>query len=209
MGKQKKVTLDTRRAWFGQTAYFLIPTMALVIYSLAAATNVEFLAFMDRGVNPLVDTLQYIGLGVVKPFVTGPMPERYYVNLVGIGMWGILAYNVRTILWMVSYHRHSSLVAVAAKEAAAKNGWTARRTWIVQRLLLLFLIVPATAYAWLCLLNSISGWIVFHVDDLFTPLLVVGTFQAPGMFAVGLLLMIMVYLVQDLVHLRRMFTQER
>lgn len=166
MGKQKKVTLDARRAWFGQTGYFLIPTMALVIYSLAAASNVEFLAFMDRGVNPLVDALQYIGLGVVKPFVTGPMPERYYVNLVGIGMWGILAYNVRTILWIVSYHRHSSFVAVAAEEAAAKNGWTARRTWIVQRLLLLFLIVPATAYAWLCLLNSISGWIVFHVDDL-------------------------------------------
>lgn len=205
--EQHQDSVNTGHSWFQQKPYFLVPLAILVIYSLIASVSQELLTLVDIAITPLVDSLHFIGLGITKPFMDGPMPERYYTNLVGIGIWGLVAYNLRTCLWMVDYCRRMNFVEVAAKQVQESKGWSAQRTWIVQRIFLVLLIFPLTIYALFCLLNSTQGWVVFHVKDMFTPFLVIVTFEAPGMFFVGLLSMLAIYLSHDLKQLLKTITR--
>lgn len=200
---------DTGRKWFTQKPYFLIPLGLLVIYSLMAAESAELLALANKMVTPLVDSLYYVGLGVVKPFINGSMPERYYANLVGIGVWAVVAYNVRTVIWVISRNWwHVDFVTINTKLAQKQMNWSARRTWAVQRLSMVLGIFPITAYALLSLLNSMHGWIVFQVKDLLTPILLIVTFQAAGMFFCGLLTLLATFLFHDLRHLLKITSRK-
>lgn len=200
-------SINTGNSWFRQKPYFLVPLVILVIYSLIASIRQELLTLVDTAITPLVDSLHFIGLGITKPFMHGPMPDRYYTNLVGIGIWGLVAYNLRTFWWMVDYCRRINFVKVAAKQVQENKGWSVQRTWIVQRVFLVLFIFPLTIYALFCLLNSTQGWVVFHVKDMFTPLFLIVTFEAPGMFFVGLLSMLVIYLFHDFKQLLKTFTR--
>lgn len=183
---------------FPQKIYFLIPLSLLVIYSMIASVSQELLVLADNVITPLVNSLHYIGLGVTKPFMDGPMPERYYTNLVGIGVWAAIAYNLRTALWMISYCLQNNFIESTTKRVQKEKGWSSRKVWFVQRVFLILLILPTTIYSLLCLLNSTQGWLVFHVKDMFTPLLLIVTFEAPGMYFIGLLSLLAMYFFHDL-----------
>lgn len=43
-----------------------------------------------------------------------------------------------------------------------------------------------------------AGLLVFHVKDMLTPLLLIVTFEAPGMYFIGLLSMLAMYFFDDL-----------
>lgn len=186
------------RFGFPQKIYFLIPLSLLVIYSMIASVSRELLIQADNVITPLVNSLHYIGLGVAKPFMDGPMPERYYTNLVGIGMWAAIAYNLRTALWMISYCLQHNFIESTTKLVQEEKGWSSRKVWLVQRIFLILLILPTTIYSLLCLLNSMQGWLVFHVKDMLTPLLLIVTFEAPGMYFIGLLSMLAMYFFHDI-----------
>lgn len=191
------------RFGFPQKIYFLIPLSLLVIYSMIASASRELLVQADNVITPLVNSLHYIGLGVVKPFIDGPMPERYYTNLVGIGVWATIAYNLRTALWMISYCLQNNFIESTTKRVQAEKGWSTRKVRFVQRIFLILLILPTTIYSLLCLLNSMQGWLVFHVKDMLTPLLLIFTFQAPGIYFIGLLSMLVMYFFHDIGQLIR------
>lgn len=207
--EQHKNPANTGHSWFQQKSYFFVPLAILVIYSLIASVSPPLLSLLDIAITPLVDSLHFIGLDIAKPFIDGPMPERYYTNLAGIGVWGLVMYNSRTFWWMADYCRRMNFVEVAAKQAQENKGWSAARTWIVQRVFLVLFIFPLAIYALFCILNSTQGWVVFHVKDMFTPFLLVVTFQAPGMFFVGLLSMLGIYLFHDLKRLLKTITRYR
>lgn len=185
------------RFGFPPKIYFLMPLSLLVIYSMIASVSRELLVQADNVITPLVNSLHYIGLGVAKPFMDGPMPERYYTNLVGIGVWAAIAYNLRTALWMISYCLQNNFIESATKQVQEENGWSSRKVWFVQRIFLILLILPTTIYSLLCLLNSTQGWLVFHVKDMLTPLLLIVTFEAPGMYFIGLLSLLAMYFFHD------------
>ena len=186
------------RFGFPQKPYFLLPLSLLIIYSMIASGSQELLILVDKVITPLVDSLHYIGLGVTKPFMDGHMPERYYTNLIGIGVWGVAIYNVRTIVWLANYRGILSIVDQATKKAQEIKGWSPGQAWLRVRLFLLFLMTPISAYSLVSFINSTHGWFVFHVKDLLTPILLIGTFQAPGMFFSGLLAPLAIYLIHDL-----------
>ncbi|MEW5967568.1 MAG: hypothetical protein AB1720_11360 [Pseudomonadota bacterium] len=167
---------------------------------MVASESQELLTIADKIVTPLVDSLHYIGLGVTKPFMDGHMPERYYANLIGIGVWGVAIYNVRTIVWLANYRGILNFVNQATRKAQELKGWSPRQAWFRIRLFLVFFMIPICAYSLASFMNSIHGWFVFHVKDLLTPLLLIATFQVPGMFISGLLAPLAIYLIHDLKH---------
>ncbi len=188
------------RFGFPQKPYFLIPLSLLIMYSIIASESQGLLILADKIVTPLVDSLHYIGLGVTKPFMDGHMPERYYTNLVGIGVWGAAIYNARTIVWLASYRGIMRFVNESTQKAQELKGWGPRQAWLRIRIFLIFLMTPICAYSLVSFLNSIHGWFVFHVKDLLTPILLIATFQVPGMFISGLLAPLAIYLIHDLKH---------
>lgn len=198
MTAQPVTKWQARSTWFSQKPYFLFPLGVLVIYSLIASKSPELLVRADKAITPLVGALHYIGLGVTKPFMDGPMPERYYANLVGIGVWGVVAYNLRSLLFLVKHRGLLNIVDTAQQQFQKKTGWNPGRVWLSFRLFLLLLILPLAAYSLLCLLNSTRGWLVFHVKDFLTPLLLILTFQASGAFLIGLLAPLATYLLHDI-----------
>lgn len=163
--------------WFSQKPYFLVPLSLLVIYSLIATEGPELLALADKVITPLVDGLQYVGLGITKPFMDGPMPERYYANLVGIGVWGVVAYNIRTIVWYAT--RGVKTVDKTIKWAKVREKWGVVGLGLVIAAAFLSIILFAS-YLVLTLFNGIHGWFVFHVTDMITPIINVAAWILPG-----------------------------
>lgn len=171
--------VSTGRSWFPQKPYFLIPLGILVMYSLIASESPELLLLTDKVIAPLVDSLHYIGLGVTKPFMDGPMPERYYANLVGIGMWGVIAYNIRTIIWYAT--RGIKTTDKKRKWEKVREKWGILGLWLVIAAAFLSIILFAS-YLVLTLLNGIHGWFVFHVTDMLTPIINIMVWLFPGAF---------------------------
>lgn len=188
------------RFGFPQKPYFLIPLSLLIVYSTIASESQELLTLADKIVTPLVDSLHFIGLGVTKPFLDGQMPARYYTNLIGIGVWGVATYNARTIVWLANYRGVLNFVNQATRKAQELKGWSPGQAWLRTRLFLLFFMTPICAYSSASFLNSTHGWFIFHVKDSLTPLLLIATFQVPGMFISGLLAPLAIYLIHDLKH---------
>lgn len=163
--------------WFPQKPYFLVPLSLLVIYSLIASGSPESLALADKVITSLVDSLYYIGLGVTKPFMDGPMPERYYANLVGIGVWGVVVYNIRTIAWYAT--RGVKLTDKTSKWERVRVKWGILGLGLTIAAAFLSIMLFAS-YLVLTLLNSIHGWFVFHVTDMITPVINVVVWVLPG-----------------------------
>lgn len=166
-----------KRTWFSQKPYLLVPLGLLVIYSLIASENLALLALADKVITPLVDSLYYIGLGITKPFMDGPMPERYYTNLVGIGVWGVVAYNIRTITWYAT--RGVKTIDKTGKWERVREKWGILGLGLVIAAAFLSITLFAS-YLVLTLLNSIRGWFVFHVTDMITPVINVVVWVLPG-----------------------------
>lgn len=120
--KPSALSPERYRFGFPQKIYFLVPLSILVIYSMIASVSPELLVIADNVITPLVNSLHYIGLGVTKPFMGGPMPERYYTNLVGIGVWATIAYNLRTALWMISYCLQNNFYRKYYKASSGRKG---------------------------------------------------------------------------------------
>lgn len=169
--------LTQEPTWFSQKPYFLAPLSLLMIYSLMASASPELLALTDEVITPLVDSLHYIGLGITKPFMDGPMPERYYANLVGIGVWGVVAYNVRTIAWYAA--RGVKTIDKTRKWAKVREKWGVSGLGLAIAAAFLSIVFFAS-YLVLTLLNGIHGWFVFHVTDMITPILNVAVWILPG-----------------------------
>ncbi len=170
--------------WFPQKL-ILYPTVALTAgYSLIAAFSPRALEWLDLLVTPLTHSLDLIGLGINKPPIDGPMPERFYVNIVGLGVWGIVAYNAASIWWMANGKGFSTLDRkVVWQRMKVRFGPVG--AWLALPVHLLFYAL-LVAYSALALLNGINGWFAFHVKDFVTPVFVVMTFVFPGAFLAAL-----------------------
>ncbi len=174
---QNSKPLTQEPTWFSQKPYFLVPLSLLVIYSLIASESPELLALADKVITPLVDGLHYVGLGVTKPFMDGPMPERYYANLVGIGVWGVVIYNIRTIAWYAT--RGVKTIDKTRAWEKVREKWGILGLGLVIAAAFLSTILFAS-YLVLTLLNGIHGWFVFHVTDMITPIINVAAWILPG-----------------------------
>lgn len=196
--------------WFPQKPIVYPTVAALLIYSMIAARLPEVLAWVDQFVTPMVDGLRFIGLGITKPLMDGPMPERFYANMVGIGVWGVVAYNVMTILYLIA-NKRGALVGGprAAEQRMMENkGWGRVRAWFALRALILFLLFPLAVYITLALLNGVHGWIVFHVKDFIIPPAFTMMWVFPGAFISTLWISLAEYFVYDFLQLFRFFSRK-
>ena len=149
----------------------------MVIYSLIASKSPELLVKADKIITPLVDALRYIGLGVTKPFMVGPMPERYYANLVGIGVWAVVAYNIRTFSWYATRGVNTTDPRQIWKKVKDRYGLLGLGLALVAAFLL---IVLFASFLVLTFFNAIRGWLVLHVTDPVTPIFSIIAWVYPG-----------------------------
>jgi len=164
-----------------------------------AAAGPHSLAWANQFVSPLIDSLHFIGYGIVKPFMDGPLPPLFYRNITGIGVLGALAYHVVTILWLF-INKPAVIITpkIALQRLMDKKGWGPVRAWFALEGVLLFLVIPFGAWFTAMLLNGIHGWIVFHVKDLLTPIFTVMLFLFPGAFILAIWITVFEHLVYDL-----------
>ncbi len=183
----------TAKTWFPQKL-IVYPTIALTVgYSLIAALSPRALEWVDLLVSPLTRSLELIGLGISKPPIDGPMPEHFYVNVVGLGVWGLVAYNAASIWWMANGKDLKAFDRNIAWQRM-KVRFGSAGAWFALPLFLFFYALLVT-YSALALLNGINGWVAFHVNDFITPVLVVMTFVFPGAFLAALCFPLMRFLV--------------
>lgn len=169
-----------RSKWFLQ-GWIVYPTVAaLLIYSMIAARAPGALAWVDQFVTPLVNSLRFVGLGIAKPFIDGPLPGRFYSNIVGIGVWGVLAYNAVSIWWMANGKGFKAVDRKAIWQRL-KVQYGPVGACFALPLSLVFYVLFAM-YCTLALLNGINGWFVFHVKDFIVPTFTIMFFLFPGAF---------------------------
>lgn len=173
----KQQQAPKKRTWFRQKPYVYATAGFLLIYSLIASQNREMLAWVDIFLSPLVDNLHLIGLGITKPFMDGPMPERFYTNLVGIGVYGVLAYNLRSIFWYVKMGVQTS--DKQAIRQRIRDKWGLPGLWLAIAASYFFGVLFAI-YLVLTFLNGIHGWLVFHVHDFIVPPIAIMMWVYPG-----------------------------
>ncbi|OGS72842.1 MAG: hypothetical protein A2063_11000 [Gallionellales bacterium GWA2_60_142] len=171
------------RTWFRQKPYVFITAGLLILYSLIASKSPETLAAVDYFLTPIIDSLRFIGLGITKPFMDGPMPERFYTNMVGIGVWGVVAYNLRSVLWFVMKRGRIADRREVWDRLKDKWGIWGMRLAIVSSVLFGVL---CAGYCTLVFLNGIHGWFVFHVRDFIVPPAFVMMWVYPGALVIAL-----------------------
>lgn len=172
------------KKWFPQGLIVFPTVAALLIYSTIAARAPGALAWIDQFVTPLVNSLRFVGLGITKPFMDGPLPESYYSNMVGIGVWGVLAYNAVSIWWMVNGKGFKTVDTKAILQRL-KVQYGLVGAWFALPVFLVFYLLLAM-YCTFVLLNGINGWVVFHVKDFIVPTFSIMAFLFPGAFITGL-----------------------
>ena len=153
-----------------------------MLYSLIASESPETLPLIDQFITPIVDSLKFIGLGITKPFMDGPMPEQFYANMVGIGVWGVVTYNLRSILWFVMKRGRITDRREVWERIKDRRGIWGMRLSIVSSF---FFCALFTCYCALTFLNGIHGWFVFHVRDFIVPPVCVMMWVYPGALIIG------------------------
>jgi hypothetical protein len=169
-----------RQKWFSQGLIVYPTVAALLIYSMIAARAPGALAWVDQFVTPLVNSLRFVGLGIAKPFMDGPLPESFYSNMTGIGVWGVLAYNAVSIWWMANGKGFKTVDRKAIWQRL-KVQYGLVGAWFALPVSLVFYVLLAM-YCTFALLNGINGWVVFHVKDFIVPTFAIMVFLFPGAF---------------------------
>ncbi|MFZ3019346.1 MAG: hypothetical protein WA056_12915 [Gallionella sp.] len=170
--------------WFAQ-GWIVSPTVAaLLVYSMIAANAPGALEWIDEFITPMVNGLRFIGLGIAKPFMDGPMPERFYSNLVGLGVWGVVAYNTMSFWWMVNGKGLHALDRKAVWQRMKVHFGPIGSWFAIPAALFFYLLF--VIYCTIALLNSVNGWFVFHVKDFIVPPFIVMMFAFPGAFIAAL-----------------------
>lgn len=187
-----------KRAWFRQRLILAPMVTGLILYSIIGSGRPEWLPLVDRVLTPLVDSLHIIGLGITKPFMDGPMPERFYTNLVGIAVWGIVAYNLASLRWFIVNRGSYGFAKGGVERLMAKKGWSRQRATLYGHLGMFLLWLPFSVFATMALPNGIHGWLVFHVKDFVTPTLTIVTFLFPGAYVVAGWTVVAIYVLHYL-----------
>lgn len=173
---------------FRQLSYIYSTVGVLCVYALIASQSEGMLALVNIVLSPVVDGLHLIGLGITKPFMEGPMPERFYTNLIGIGVYGVLAYNLGVIYWYMKVGAPQLDQQQANKQIETRqrirDKWGLPGLWFAIGAAYFFLVLIAI-YLVMSFLNGIHGWLVFSVHDFIVPPAFVMMWVYPGAFIVG------------------------
>ena len=184
---------------FPPAPIFIANAFILITYSTVAATSLNMLDWIDRFVTPVVESLRYIGLGVSDPMIVGPMPETFYSNLIGLGVWGALVFNTRAIFHAIFHGELPAFPDSAVRLWMVTKNCGRLRAWIMVRLICYFLALPWMLLFIVLLLNGINGWWVEHVGGMIQAIIITMIFVVgPGSFIVLLGLGIFAYVADDI-----------
>ncbi|MDB5775547.1 MAG: hypothetical protein JWP38_1680 [Herbaspirillum sp.] len=155
---------EKQSTWFSQKPFWGGFVTLIVLYTLAGTYSPSMLIWMDVILTPLVQALRFLGLGITTPFMGGAMPKEFYVNLTGIAVWGIVIYNIASVLFLYTC-KWTFPSTDESRQRALKNkpNWGPVRTWMTAVTVFFFI----ATYCTLCLLNGINGWFVFHMHGFF------------------------------------------
>lgn len=159
---------SSNKTWFHNKPYFLTAVGFLLTYSLIASEWPILLKNINYILSPIVNSLSFIGLGIRKPFIDGPMPSLYYINLTGIGIWSVVIYNIRSVFWYLSNGVKKNK---AASINSIRNG--SKKASAFALLAAFFFVALVIAVFLFGFLNGLNGWLVFHVSDFLVPVLLI------------------------------------
>lgn len=172
---------NKERTWFKQKPYVLTTAALLIFYSALAAKYQSAFVWIDKFVTPVVSALHFIGLGVIKPFMDGPMPAHFYANMVGIGVWGVVVYSLRAVWWYVKSKGRIADRSKTWELVRKEKGEAGFRGLLAGSF---FVCIFIAVYCPLLLLNGIHGWVVLHVHDFITPVILVMAWVFPGVLII-------------------------
>ena len=187
-------------------------SLVLVIgYTCAGALGLQALTGVDKFISPVVDSLRFIGFGVLKPSIDGPMPDRFYTNLVGLAIWSALAYNAAVVVFLICSKSTRSEVGfdAARRRAVDQRGWSPARAWYVLHAIVYFGVLPLAVFWAAALLNGSHGWFVFHANSIVAVAFTALVFIFPGAFVSLLGYAIIRFIVYDLSQLFLLFSRSQ
>lgn len=113
-----------------------------------AAAGPRALGWANQLFTPLVDSLRFIGLGVAKPFLDGPMPPHFYRNMTGLGVWSAVVYDVASFLELFVNKQSVVMAAETAHQRMMKKtDWGPVRAWFALQAVLIFYGIPVRCFA--------------------------------------------------------------
>lgn len=189
----------------------ILPIIFIVGYASIGASQ-QMLAWVNQFLTPLVDSLHFIGLGIIKPPMDGPMPVRFYLNLTGLAIWGAFVCNLATITYLVCNRRLYALkflFETARQHAIESYGWSPNRATYTLQGGAYFLFLPFAVFWTLALLNGSHGWFVFHVKGLVVAWETTLVFVFPGAFVTICVFLVVNYISYDLSRLFSLFSRKQ
>jgi hypothetical protein len=175
--------------------------LVLVVgYTCAGALGLQVLTGVDKLISPFVDSLHFIGFGVLQPSIDGPMHARFYTNLVGLAIWSALAYNAAVVVFLICSKSTRSAAGfdAARRRAIDQRGWSPARAWFVMHAIVYFGVLPLAVFWAAALLNGNHGWFVFHANSIVAAAFTALVFIFPGAFVSLLGYAIIRFIIYDL-----------
>jgi hypothetical protein len=183
-------------SWFPKKGFWISFILLLITYS-ASASSPKIFETINIFLNPLVDGLNYFGLGIIKSFMDGRngfASPIFFKNLTGIAVYGVLLANFKALFF---FYRHNWSLPLTSNALKLLSNYKLQKNSWIGLLAGSFCYLFITLFAILCVLNGVNGWIVFHFQDFLMPivwsflfLLMVGSIIIGGFFAFLKLLLI-------------------
>jgi hypothetical protein len=168
--------------WFSQR-YVVAPfVLMLCAYTFIAYFNGEWLKLADKIVSPLVDILRVIGFDIHHPMMDGPISERFYTNIIGIGLWEVFVFNMDTIWWIIVRDPVIGDRNYVTQRLIEKYGMTFEQADRKSRTAPYYAGIPFVVFFIALFLNSLNGWFVWHVNDYFSAIFYVVLWVFSGSF---------------------------
>lgn len=158
--------MDKNYSW-GRWIYWIMVPVAIValLHGIAGAYHASMLPAVDSYLYKLTAGLEFIGLGVTRPAITGPLGFAFYANQVAIETWGVVFCSCVSIVQLLR-GRNPVLPFdrfVQLEMQRSNSSWRRAYLWIA--FAHIFLTIPFTGMFVLVFLNGCRGWYVLTVQQ--------------------------------------------
>jgi hypothetical protein len=132
-------------------------------HSLAAVYEPASLTWIDPIIATWTDALRYLGLRIVKPCISGPLNPQFYVNEVGIAIWGVILSSATGLFQIARMPDFVRGPDVALDRIIRTRGWSAFRARLYQHAAVMLGAVPIIVLMTIVFLNGFHGYFIFKI----------------------------------------------
>ena len=107
--------------------------------------------------------LHFIGLDVRHPGLGGALDRQFYVNQVGIAVWGVILCSVTSLMNILTGNYSVAQPDKAIERMMRLHGWSHSRSYVAVYLIFFGFFLPIAAFFCVLFFDSLYGWYVFNV----------------------------------------------